>query len=56
MTEDRCPRCHRALVDVIDLVAGDPPVTAWWCDHCSLVVRHEDALHLSVPRERADLA
>lgn len=57
MTEPRCPRCLRHLVDadVIELAAGDPPVTAWWCRPCALVVRHENVHHVSVPRPRADV-
>lgn len=56
MTGDaRCPRCHRLLVDEVELVAGDPPVTAWWCTPCAMVVRRDAALHLPIPRQRADV-
>lgn len=55
MTEARCPRCHGALLEEIELSAGDPPVLAWWCRPCALVVRHADADHVPVPRARADV-
>lgn len=55
MTEPRCPRCHGALLEEIELVAGDPSVLAWWCRPCELVVRHADADHVPVPRPRADI-
>lgn len=56
MTELRCPSCHRPLLDEIELVAGDPSRRALWCEPCRLVVERHQAVHVPVPRERADLA